>query len=57
MKSHLAGYVNFTNPNYDFLGNSISYSFSTQSNDKPNQGYENKIFQQVLAQHLNNTEI
>jgi len=39
----LAGYVNFTNPNYDFLGNSISYSVSTQSNDKPNQGYENKI--------------
>ena len=39
----LAGFVNFTNPNYDFLGNSISYSLSTQSNDKPNQGYENKI--------------
>ena len=37
----LSGKINYTNPNYDFLGNSINYFLGSTSNDKPNQGYEN----------------
>ena len=36
-----SGILRYTNPNYDYLGNSISYNISSESNDKPNQGYEN----------------
>ena len=39
----LAGYITYVDPNYNFLGNSLSYSISSESNDKPNQGYENKV--------------
>jgi len=39
----LAGHISYDNPNYDFLGNSISYSVSSEKNDKPNQGYENSV--------------
>ncbi len=39
----LSGTLNFTDPNYDFLGNSLNYFVSSSTNDKPNQGYENKI--------------
>tara|TARA_B100001093_G_scaffold388747_1_gene374886 strand:- start:3111 stop:5339 length:2229 start_codon:yes stop_codon:yes gene_type:complete len=39
----VSGGLNFTDPNYDFLGNSISYSLSSEQNDKPNQGYENSV--------------
>ncbi len=39
----LKGTLDFTNPNYDFLGNSLNYSLSSESNDKPNRGYENSI--------------
>ena len=39
----LAGHLRYDNPNYDFLGNSISYSVSSEKNDKPNQGYENSV--------------
>ena len=39
----LRGTVSYTNPNYDFLGNSLSYFVSSESNDKPTQGYENTI--------------
>ena len=39
----VAGVLDFTNPNYDFLGNSINYSISSEKNDKPSQGYENSI--------------
>ena len=37
------GNFNFTNPNYDLLGNSIRYNISSTKNDKPNQGYENSL--------------
>lgn len=37
----LSGQINYSNPNYDFLGNSINYFIGSTSNDKPNQGYEN----------------
>ncbi len=39
----LKGAISYTNPNYDFLGNSLRYSLSSQSNDKPDQGYENTV--------------
>ena len=39
----LRGTLSYTDPNYDFLGNSISYYVSSESNDKPSQGYENTV--------------
>lgn len=41
----LKGQFTYTNPNYDFLGNSISYNFKNTTNDKPDQGYENSIME------------
>ena len=40
----LKGQFSYTNPNYDLLGNSVSYNLRNTSNDKPNQGYENSLF-------------
>jgi outer membrane protein insertion porin family len=37
----LSGVLSYTDPNYNFLGNSISYYVGSSSNDKPDQGYEN----------------
>ena len=37
------GALSYVAPNYDFLGNSLNYIISTQTNDKPDQGYENSI--------------
>ena len=39
----LKGTLNYTNPNYDFLGNSLNYYVTSSNNDKPNQGYKNTI--------------
>ena len=39
----LAGTLNYVNPNYDFLGNSLNYFLSSEKNDKPDQGYENSV--------------
>ena len=39
----LSGSVSYNDPNYDFLGNSVFYSLSSITNDKPNQGYENSL--------------
>ena len=39
----IGGTLNFSNPNYDFLGNTINYYISSETNDKPNQGYENTV--------------
>ena len=39
----LSGRFNYTNPNYDFLGNSINYYIESTSADKPDQGYENTV--------------
>ncbi len=39
----IKGNLEYLNPNYDFLGNSISYSLNSTTNDKPDQGYENTI--------------
>ncbi len=42
-ESSLRGTINYTDPNYDFLGNSINYFLTSSSNDKPDQGYENTL--------------
>ena len=42
-KESFTGTLNYNDPNYDFLGNTINYSISSQTNDKPDQGYENTI--------------
>ena len=39
----IKGTINYTDPNYDFLGNSFNYFLSSSSNDKPDQGYENTL--------------
>ncbi len=39
----LRGNISYANPNYDFLGNSLSYFISNEQNDKPDQGYENTV--------------
>ena len=39
----LKGAINYYDPNYDFLGNSLRYSVFSRSNDKPDQGYENTL--------------
>ena len=43
MMSSIAGNLTFSDPNYDFLGNSLYYSVASEQNDRPNQGYENSI--------------
>ncbi len=39
----IQGTINYSDPNYDFLGNSLNYSLSNSTNDKPDQGYENTV--------------
>tara|TARA_X000000950_G_C13894714_1_gene652362 strand:- start:479 stop:2710 length:2232 start_codon:yes stop_codon:yes gene_type:complete len=39
----LAGVISLVDPNYDYLGNSLNYFLKSESNDKPNQGYENTV--------------
>ncbi len=39
----LKGELIYQNPNYDFLGNSLDFSLASESNDKPDKGYENSI--------------
>jgi len=39
----LIGDFRYTNPNYNFLGNSITYSVLSERNDKPDLGFENSI--------------
>ena len=39
----LKGEVIYENPNYNLLGNSLKYSLTNVTNDKPDQGYENTL--------------
>ena len=39
----LSADILYTDPNYNFLGNQISYSLFSRSNDKPDQGFENTL--------------
>ena len=40
----MKGQINYQNPNYDLLGNSLNYNLTNVTNDKADQGYENKLF-------------
>ncbi len=42
-KESLTGALTYSDPNYDFLGNSINYFISSSENDVPDRGYENSI--------------
>ncbi len=39
----VAGTLSYSDPNYDLLGKSLNYYLSSESNDKPDQGYENSV--------------
>ena len=39
----LGGVFNYSDNDYNYTGNKLNYYISSQSNDKPNQGYENTI--------------
>ena len=39
----LQGQIDYIDPNYNFLGNSIGYSLYSVGNDRTNQGYENTL--------------
>ena len=39
----LKGSLNYSDPNYDFLGNKINYNVYSTTNDKPEQGYKNAL--------------
>ena len=39
----LKGTLNYSDPNYDFLGNALNYYVTSSNNDMPDQGYENTI--------------
>ena len=45
----LKGTLSYTNPNYDFLGNSLTYSLGSVSNDRPVQGYENTLMSAAVG--------
>ncbi len=41
----LVGSLTYIDPNYDFLGNSLRYTISSEKNNKPDQGFENSVLQ------------
>ena len=43
-KEQFEGGVDFTNPNYNFTGNSLTYGVSTQTINRPSSGYENNQY-------------
>ena len=45
----LGGILRYSDPNYNFLGNSINYYVSSENNDKPDQGYENTIISSGIS--------
>ena len=48
-KESVAGTFSYSNPNYDFLGNSIYYSLRSEKNDVPTSGYENSIISSSIS--------
>ena len=39
----LKGTINYSDPNYNLLGNSLRYSFYNTTNNVPDRGYENSL--------------
>ena len=52
----ITGVINYVDPNYNFLGNSLRYSLASENNDKPDQGYENSLTSLAL-ELLNSIEM
>ena len=48
----VSGTIDYTNPNYDFLGKSLNYFLKSTSNDKPDQGFENTVVSAGIEQVL-----
>jgi outer membrane protein insertion porin family len=48
-KETFKGGISVTNPNYQSSGNSLNYFASNTSNDKPDSGFENKVFSTGLG--------
>ena len=42
-------FLSYTDPNYIFLGNSIKLFYKSESNDKPDQGYENTVISSGIS--------
>ena len=42
-EERIKGTLNYEDPNYDFLGNSLNSSISSTNNDVPDRGYKNSI--------------
>jgi outer membrane protein insertion porin family len=42
-RDSVKGQFSFLDPNYDLLGNALRYNITNESNDKPDQGYENSV--------------
>ena len=53
----IKGELSYVDPNYDLLGNAITYKVANITNDRPNQGYENSLLLLVLVQDLNSTKM
>ena len=53
----IQGTLNYSDPNYDFLGNSLNYSLSNSTNDKPDQGYENTVTSAGVTLLLSSTKM
>ena len=54
----LTGIINYNDPNYNLLGNSLNYSILRETNDKPDQGYENSLTSLAIStsfEQYNNT--
>lgn len=54
----VSGILNYSDPNYNLLGNSLNYSILRETNDKPDQGYENSLTSLAVStsfEQYNNT--
>ena len=45
----LKGSLLYSNPNYDFYGNALSYEISSTTNDRPDSGFENSLISLGIA--------
>ena len=45
----IGGTFNYSDPNYNFLGNSITYSILSERNHKPDLGFENSLLAAAIG--------
>ena len=56
-EERIKGTLNYEDPNYDFLGNSLNYSISSTNNDVPDKVIKTRFYQLVLERLLSNIKI